>query len=131
MSTCTICLNHIRKTRSTAELPCGHLFHKNCIKPWEDRGHDTCPLCRMSTSSSNFKVTLRIENLRTQDQTTLDLNLNRIQRILTSVGLNIEDITHFTSDITIDTDDLEGLESILSDFGISISDVDPSVLYTE
>jgi hypothetical protein len=131
MSTCTICLNHIRKTRSTAELPCGHLFHKNCIKPWEERGNETCPLCRMNTSSSNFRVTLHIENLRTQDQTTLNLDLNRIQRILTSVGINIEDIEQFTSDIIIDADDLESLESILSDFGISISDVDPSVLHAE
>ena len=131
MSTCSICLNHIRKTRSTAELPCGHFFHKKCIEPWENRGNDTCPLCRMSTSPSNFRITLHIENLRTRNQNTLNLDLNRIHRILESVGININEIEQFTSDIIMDADDLESLGSILSDFGISISDVDSSVLHTE
>ena len=61
---CSICLNSIRKTRSTIELPCGHLYHKICIGSWEERGNDTCPLCRRNMSNSNFKVTLKIENLR-------------------------------------------------------------------
>lgn len=131
MSTCSICLNSIRKTRSTEELPCGHLYHKKCIGEWEDRGNDTCPMCRKNTHKNNFKVTLHIENVRTDSQTSLNLDLTRIERILNYLELNIDDLQNFSSDIVFDASDLESLESILGEFGVSLPDVDASVLNTE
>lgn len=131
MSTCSICLNSIRKTRSTEELPCGHLYHKKCIGEWEDRGNDTCPMCRKNTHKNNFKVTLHIENVRTDSQTSLNLDLTRIERILNYLELNIDDLQNFSSDIVFDANDLESLESILGEFGVSLPDVDASVLNTE
>jgi len=41
--TCTICLEDFREQESVTLLPCGHLFHKDCIRPWLDRDH-RCPL---------------------------------------------------------------------------------------
>jgi len=131
MSTCSICLNPIRKTRSTEELPCGHLYHKKCIGMWEERGNETCPLCRKNINKNEFRITLHIENLRTDIQSEINIDIDRIRRILDHLDLNLEDIENFSSDIIFDAADLESLESILSDFGISVSDVDPSVLHTE
>jgi hypothetical protein len=33
-------------------LPCGHRFHKGCIRQWSLRGNFTCPLCRHPTCLS-------------------------------------------------------------------------------
>ena len=47
---CSICLNFLNNTarkKVVMRLPCGHLFHCQCLKKWEDKQH-TCPLCRYS-----------------------------------------------------------------------------------
>lgn len=28
-------------------LPCGHILHNNCLKPWVERAN-SCPICRQS-----------------------------------------------------------------------------------
>jgi hypothetical protein len=42
---CSVCLCDITK-KQTHKLPCGHVFHKMCMKKWTTRGNNTCPLCR-------------------------------------------------------------------------------------
>ena len=131
MSTCSICLNSVRRTRSTQELPCGHLYHKKCIEAWEERGNETCPLCRKSTNTNNFRITLQIENLRTSNLSTVNVDIERVNTLLEHLGINLEEMSGFSSDIVFDAEDLESLESILADFGISTADVDTTVLHTE
>ena len=77
MSCCSICLNSIRKTRSTTELPCGHLYHKKCINDWESRGNDTCPLCRKYISTnvqSNINI-VHVKNMTTTNKLLLILSV--------------------------------------------------------
>ena len=40
---CSICLDACLE--NIKKLPCGHIFHKNCIKDWDWR-NDGCPNCR-------------------------------------------------------------------------------------
>ena len=42
---CCVCLTDIEMKMSTVLLPCGHMFHDQCIKKWLEQ-HNTCPLCR-------------------------------------------------------------------------------------
>lgn len=42
---CTICLSGYKSNHRASELPCKHLFHKNCIGPWLKQA-DSCPVCR-------------------------------------------------------------------------------------
>ena len=42
-SMCPICCDDVYKVNYT--LPCGHKFHKHCIKQWT-KNHNTCPICR-------------------------------------------------------------------------------------
>jgi DNA-directed RNA polymerase subunit RPC12/RpoP len=42
---CTICQDHYQDGDEVVELPCKHLFHKDCLWPWLNR-HATCPTCR-------------------------------------------------------------------------------------
>lgn len=131
MSTCSICLNSIRKTRSTQELPCGHLFHRKCISEWHETGNETCPLCRKNTNTNNFRVTLQIENIRTDMSSVVNIDVDRIQGLLSQLGINLDELNGFSSDIVFDAEDLESIESILSDFGVSTTDVNPTVFHTE
>jgi hypothetical protein len=43
---CSVCLCDIQK-KQPQSLPCGHIFHKMCVKEWTDLGNSTCPLCRV------------------------------------------------------------------------------------
>ena len=125
---CAICLNSIRKTRSTLELPCGHLYHKKCIAGWEERGNDTCPLCRRNMSNNNFKVTLKIENLRIDRNTSINLNYEDVQGVLERLGITENELDMVSTDILFDVEDLQSLQSVLADLGISTTNIDTAVL---
>ena len=125
---CAICLNSIRKTRSTLELPCGHLYHKNCIAGWEERGNDTCPLCRRNMSNNNFKVTLKIENLRIDRNTSINLNYEDVQGVLERLGITENELDMVSTDIMFDVEDLQSLQSVLADLGISTTNIDTAIL---
>ena len=43
---CPIC--HEDMDSGSAKLPCGHQFHKECVKKWLLRGNLRCPLCNSS-----------------------------------------------------------------------------------
>lgn len=43
--TCSVCITDFQKGSKNLILPCGHLFHPDCIKPWL-KDHNTCPVCR-------------------------------------------------------------------------------------
>jgi hypothetical protein len=46
-TTCPICLGDFANPSRLSALPCGHLFHPDCIACWVC-GHPTCPVCRHS-----------------------------------------------------------------------------------
>ncbi|CAF1396543.1 unnamed protein product, partial [Rotaria sordida] len=50
---CSICWEKFEKARC---LPCGHLFHENCLRNWLE--HDTtCPICRLSLHEDTIQAT--------------------------------------------------------------------------
>ena len=42
---CCICLDEIALGEKSTLLPCGHMFHSNCILTWLKK-NNTCPMCR-------------------------------------------------------------------------------------
>jgi len=48
--TCTICLCEYEDGETLVRLPCGHVYHDECIKSWTD-GHSKCPLCNIDLES--------------------------------------------------------------------------------
>jgi hypothetical protein len=42
---CCICLEEISLGEKSILLPCGHMFHSNCIVTWLKK-NNTCPMCR-------------------------------------------------------------------------------------
>ena len=42
---CIICMEEFQKREKVTLLPCGHIFHKNCIKEWLLK-EKSCPFCK-------------------------------------------------------------------------------------
>lgn len=42
---CSICLQEFEQGDRVGDLPCGHVFHANCLKTWIQRKNH-CPLCQ-------------------------------------------------------------------------------------
>ena len=46
---CTICLEELQMDQKLCQLPCGHVFHQDCISNWHTstiNQEKRCPLCR-------------------------------------------------------------------------------------
>ncbi|KAI3572590.1 hypothetical protein IWW34DRAFT_637143 [Fusarium oxysporum f. sp. albedinis] len=43
---CAICFRTLQERDMVRHLPCGHVFHSNCLTKWFLKQHDTCPICR-------------------------------------------------------------------------------------
>ena len=43
--TCSICINSFAKDEIIKKLPCGHILHRDCVKPWL-KVDSRCPVCR-------------------------------------------------------------------------------------
>jgi len=42
---CAICMDDYELAQKVRKLPCGHMYHLDCIKKWLEM-HGTCPVCR-------------------------------------------------------------------------------------
>ncbi len=44
---CAICQDVLNDGHEVqAVVPCAHIFHNRCIRPWREGGHNNCPVCR-------------------------------------------------------------------------------------
>lgn len=119
MSTCAICLNEVKCTRTNPALRCGHMFHSHCLQEWKNQGKNTCPICRKIIDGTQFKITVTIQNNYTATANSVSLNEESI--------FNVLDLF----DINFDVDEIPDLDSILADLGVSLADFDSAVLDTE
>ena len=49
---CAICIDEYELGEKLRQLPCGHIFHQDCIIPWLTERHASCPLCKYDISQS-------------------------------------------------------------------------------
>merc|ERR1719502_154963 len=54
-TTCAVCLDDLEPGVTIRQLPCQHLFHKDCIDPWLE-AHYTCPLCKFNVVRDKLGV---------------------------------------------------------------------------
>ncbi|KFY39436.1 hypothetical protein V494_03984 [Pseudogymnoascus sp. VKM F-4513 (FW-928)] len=53
--TCPICLDDYESLKSVVrELPCGHIFHPECIDHFLSKNSSLCPMCKMSALPIGF-----------------------------------------------------------------------------
>ncbi|CAO2821865.1 unnamed protein product [Amaranthus hypochondriacus] len=51
---CCICKEKLGLGDEMQEMPCKHLFHPLCLKPWLDE-HNSCPICRHELPTDDHK----------------------------------------------------------------------------
>ena len=44
--TCSICIENYQCKERVRALPCGHIFHTDCIVPWLTQRSSCCPICK-------------------------------------------------------------------------------------
>jgi hypothetical protein len=123
MCECSICLNPVRYTRKSKQLECGHLYHGTCIDHWLSSGGNTCPMCRTEVDKPAFKITITVENTRTNRFIRDEIIDEEVIQMLLS-RFNV----FSPSELVISVSNLEELETIVSDFGVNF---DPLILNTE
>jgi E3 ubiquitin-protein ligase RNF115/126 len=42
---CTVCCEHIVIGSKGMFMPCGHVYHPDCLTPWLEK-NNSCPVCR-------------------------------------------------------------------------------------
>jgi len=119
METCAICLNDVKTTRHTREIRCGHTFHTHCLEKWEEKGKNTCPVCRKVFNAKNFHVTIQVTN-----------NLTGVSNNLTLSNTSVFELFD-TFDLDFEFDEVVDLDTLFEELGMTLSDLDPLVLDTE
>jgi hypothetical protein len=95
------------------------MFHSHCLEEWKNKGKNTCPVCRKVFDVSQFKVTVTVQNNYTAESNTVSLEDEAV--------FNVMDIFN----ISFDVENTLDLESLLSDLGMSLSDLDSLILDAE
>jgi hypothetical protein len=70
---CVVCLETTTPYPNT--LPCGHKFHKHCIRKWA-KLYNSCPICRKAVNK-NKPIVNCISSFITDDDRELALALHR------------------------------------------------------
>jgi hypothetical protein len=96
------------------------MFHSQCLEEWRKKGKNTCPVCRKVFDGSQFKITVTVQNNYTAVANSVSLNEEQTMDVIDLFDLSFDHV-----------DTLIDLDSILSDLGVSLTDLDPAVFNTE
>lgn len=57
---CTICLDDLVVGQPALRIPCGHLYHEECVKDWLKKSNE-CPVCRyeLPTDDKEYEIERR------------------------------------------------------------------------
>mmetsp|Transcript_108514 Transcript_108514/g.305851 ORF Transcript_108514/g.305851 Transcript_108514/m.305851 type:complete len:417 (+) Transcript_108514:73-1323(+) len=51
---CSICLDELAVGQPALRIPCGHLYHEDCVQDWLRKSNE-CPVCRYELPTDNAK----------------------------------------------------------------------------
>jgi len=49
---CSICIDELEVGQEAMRIPCGHLYHEECVKDWLKKSNE-CPVCRYELPTDN------------------------------------------------------------------------------
>ncbi|VAI32555.1 unnamed protein product [Triticum turgidum subsp. durum] len=64
---CAVCRENLVVDDKMQELPCKHLFHPPCLKPWLDE-NNSCPICRRELRTDDHAYESRKEREREEEE---------------------------------------------------------------
>jgi hypothetical protein len=78
-STCPICLDDFTSGETTIrELPCGHIFHPECVDPFLINSSSLCPVCKRSALPLGF-CPVQVTNLMVRRERLIRRMRQRVQ----------------------------------------------------
>ena len=80
MNSCTICMKEELDNNNTYTTDCNHMFCKECLDDWFQRGNQTCPLCRSHIDTYQYK------------DEKYKLIIHKIENNITTNRININDL---------------------------------------
>ncbi|KAJ7521141.1 hypothetical protein O6H91_19G039800 [Diphasiastrum complanatum] len=66
-SQCAVCREELLAGDATQKMPCAHLFHPECLKPWLDQ-HNSCPICRFEMLTDDHEYESKKEREREAEE---------------------------------------------------------------
>merc|ERR1719210_411153 len=91
-ATCSICLSTFARGDSAVRMPCGHLFHGDCIKEWLSNSNQ-CAVCRWELPTDDAQH----ERGRQVSSQKLRLRLSELQR------RTVREVQFLASNLRVDT----------------------------
>nr|CAB3453464.1 unnamed protein product [Digitaria exilis] len=64
---CAVCRENLVVDDKMQELPCKHLFHPPCLKPWLDE-NNSCPICRYELRTDDHAYESRKEREKEEEE---------------------------------------------------------------
>ena len=126
---CSVCMEYMT-IRNFRELGCGHKFHKKCLQKWKLKGNRTCPLCREEFDEPQFKITVNIESLSNNFNSHSFDASNRVINILNSFRIEPNDLDGFSTELTMEAEDLDTFQGVLMRIGLELDRSDLDSLLT-
>lgn len=80
---CSVCWEDFLLKEVVNQLPCLHVYHETCIRPWLEL-HGTCPICRQNLANNEES---NIDNEENSENSSAEGNpYSTLQRLFQAVG---------------------------------------------
>jgi len=95
MDSCTICMKEDLNNNNIYTTDCNHIFCKDCLDDWFQRGNNSCPLCRSEINTYSYKdekyklIIHKIENNIQTNQISLTELINNNINVRNIIRKNI------------------------------------------
>jgi hypothetical protein len=85
----------------------------------------------VEVKKSLFKITITIENSAIEQSSTLELSDEQIIQFMRSINIQPSDLTNYITELELEIDTNEHVDSFLSELGLERARFNPTVFNTE
>ncbi|ENN75738.1 E3 ubiquitin-protein ligase Iruka isoform X1 [Dendroctonus ponderosae] len=78
---CSVCWEHFTVKEQVRQLPCLHIYHEGCIRPWLEL-HGTCPICRQNLTDGEDSNPISSDQTGVEAATGQATNVQNVLRSL-------------------------------------------------